>query len=277
MGELPPVPGRSRLEALFGNRAIPKDANAGLVFDRYLRIWAALEQVLRSPPSPEGMKSRYLVDDLKQFASDYEGLRAAGEPLRREAHARLESIAPKACTLRFAERFVSGLGAAHPLENGFTFDRTMGVPAIAGSGVKGMCRAQARLESLDEVSLRHLFGPEEEEKARTIGDLVFLPALPASWPRLEVDLVNCHHPRYMDGALPDPVEVESPIPVPFLTVAAATDFVYRLRSRSNDMEAEEEGFRLLRNGLEVLGIGAKTAVGYGTCVPYPDVSNDTHR
>jgi len=269
IGELPPVPGRPLLAALFGSRAIPPGANAGLVFDRFLRIWAAPDQVLRSPPSRESMKSPNVTDDLKRFVSDYEGLRAAGEPLLHEAHARLKAIAPKAAeTVRFAARFVSGLGGAHPLENGFTFDRTIGVPVIAGSGVKGLCRAQAKLDGLDKETIRRLFGPDMEEETHAIGDLVFLPALPSAWPKLEVDIVNCHHPRYMDGKLPDPLDVESPVPVSFLVVAAGTDFEFRLFSRSGDKEAEKTGFQLVRAGLEILGIGAKTAVGYGTSNPW---------
>lgn len=268
IGELPPVSGRPHLTALFGSRAIPQGSNAGLVFDRYLRIWAPLERLLLGPPSREAMKSASLGDDLRRFVSDYEALRASAEPMLRDAHQRLEGIAPSAAiAVRFAARFVSGLGAAHPLENGFTFDHTVGAPAITGSAVKGLCRAQAKLEGLDNGILRQLFGPDVEESTHAAGDLVFLPALPSTWPRLEVDLVNCHHPRYMDGLLDAPVDVESPVPVPFLTVAAGTVFVFRLFSRSQEKEAETEGVRLLQNGLEVLGIGAKTAVGYGTGSP----------
>ena len=267
IGELPPVAARSRLADLFGARAIPRGANAGLVFDRYLRIWAPLEPMLQGPLSREAMKSANLVDDLKHFVSDYETLRAAGEPLLQEAHQRLAAIAPSPPTIvRFTSRFVTGLGAAHPLENGFAFDRTVGAPVIAGSGVKGMCRARAK-EDLDKETLRRLFGPDVEDSTHAVGDLVFLPALPARWPKLEVDLVNCHHPRYMEGLLKEPVDVESPVPVSFLTVAAGTDFVFRLLSRSCEKESEKVGTRLLRDGLEILGIGAKTAVGYGTGTP----------
>jgi CRISPR-associated protein Cmr6 len=274
IGELPPVPGRSDVAALFGARAIPQGGNAGLVFDRYLRIWAPLERLLHGPPSREAMKSGSLTEDLRRFVSDYEALRTFGEPMVRDAHQRLEGIAPSAAiAVRFEARFVSGLGAAHPLENGFTFDRTVGAPVIAGSSVKGLCRAQAKLEGLEKGAIRQLFGPDVEENRHAAGDLVFLPALPSTWPRLEVDLVNCHHPRYMDGLLDAPVDVESPVPVPFLTVAAGTVFVFRLFSRSQEEKAEEEekaekeGRRLLLRGLEDLGIGAKTAVGYGTGSP----------
>jgi CRISPR-associated protein Cmr6 len=98
---------------------------------------------------------------------------------------------------------------------------------------------------------------------------VFLNAWPAAWPRLAVDVVNCHHPSYYRGletAGPRPAgpsETDSPIPVFFLTVAADSRFAFRLGSRAGSQANLDEGLRLLDLGLTVLGMGAKTAVGYG--------------
>jgi CRISPR-associated protein Cmr6 len=117
-------------------------------------------------------------------------------------------------------------------------------------------------------------GTGESPTART-GDLLFYPALPTRWPRLELDIINCHHPDYYGGqkgdvsSRPKPVDYESPVPVFFLAVAAGTPFAFRLGSRAaraGDPSGRAHvalAFELLAFGLEWLGAGSKTAVGYG--------------
>ena len=46
---------------------------------------------------------------------------------------------------RTTSRFVTGLGRRHPVENGFAWHSTLGVPYLPGSSVKGMVRAWTRL------------------------------------------------------------------------------------------------------------------------------------
>lgn len=259
-GELPPVPGRRLLASLFDQHAIPPGANPGLVFDRFLRIWSAWDRGL-----PVVGKSEYLATDLADFTRAYRAQAQVGAPGLEEAHRRLAQVTPHARRHRFTSRFVTGLGAGHPLENGFSFDHAIGAPIIAGSGVKGLCRAVSCFDDADGAAehAARLFGPDVDSENPFVGDLVFLPALPAEWPRLEVDVINAHHMHYGEGRLKDPVDIESPIPIFFLAVAAGTEFVFRLFSRSGDESAVRQGFEWLAAGLGTLGIGAKTAVGYG--------------
>jgi CRISPR-associated protein Cmr6 len=170
------------------------------------------------------------------------------------------------------------LGAAHPLENGFTFDYTTGLPYLPGSSIKGLARQVGRYELDRDLQLR-LFGQSDEdeleedlEATACVGDIVFLPAFPATWPELDVDIINCHHLRYY-GSTPSvigdkdirtgPIETESPVPVFFLTVAAGTTFILRCTSRSGRSEHVERALDLVAQGLSEQGIGAKTAIGYG--------------
>ena len=94
----------------------------------------------------------------------------------------------------------------------------------------------------------------------------------------EVDIINCHQTDYYgSNALvlaetsnkresevrAGPHEIEDPVPVFFLTVARNTRFVFRCGSRSRNKQNVAEVLNLLDNGLTLLGIGAKTALGYG--------------
>lgn len=293
-GLLPWVNGEAVIARLLeGHAMLPGDpdvvgqarGNPGLVFDRFLKVW-----------EPDGPDRSLLRRDrqraLREFCDAYRRLAARGGSLLDELHGRLETLdtgeaapvgrwACQRATFKTRWRVVTGVGAEHPIENGFTFDRSIGVPYFPGSSVKGLCRAAGRhLHDAGSAELDRLFGGQPEEThdpadARA-GDLTFLPAYPARghWPGLEVDIVNNHHPSYalaLDrGAVnPQAVETDSPIPVFFLTVAAGTPFTFRIASRSGAKENVTRGLELLSSGLDLLGLGAKTAAGYGTFHPTP--------
>jgi CRISPR-associated protein Cmr6 len=292
VGLLPAVHGEAIIAAVIGRDQMlprmPRDAsrvqgNPGLVFDRFLKIW-----------EHNGSERVLLREDrqraLAAFCDAYAALADTGRGLLGALHRRFEMLdtsdarsavgwACRSATFTTRWRVVTGVGSEHPLENGFTFDRSIGAPYFPGSGVKGMCRAAARdLLDADAGELSRLFGgqPEDtgDENDAAAGDLVFFPAYPARdhWPCLKVDIINHHHASYaaaLDRGDPSPqaVETDSPIPVFFLTVAAETPFTFRIGSRSGSAEAVERGFQILESGLDLLGLGAKTAAGYGQFSP----------
>ena len=257
----------------------PAKPNAGLVFDRFLRIWQSDVALVKERLEP-----------LRQFVEDYEKCQGSFEPRLKETHARLRALVggPERGerTLITRGRLASGLGSSHPLENGFCFDYTLGVPCLPGSAIKGLCRQVA-----DPDSVRTLLGSGDEEEgdhsgqAPTVGDVVFFPAYPENWPKLEVDVINCHQQEYYGGepvvlraeaierrpsTLPSagsrrvgPLEVEDPVPVFFLSVAKDTRFVFRCASRSDTRAHVTQALELIADGLAGIGIGAKTALGYG--------------
>lgn len=108
------------------------------------------------------------------------------------------------------------------------------------------------------------FGDTDEHGC---GRLILLDGLPVAKPVLEVDIINPHYgPYYQDPGRTPPADYYSPVPVPFLTVAAGQRFEFILlpaegRGTPDDLR---EGAALLTDALEILGIGGKTAVGYGT-------------
>ncbi|WP_315783325.1 MULTISPECIES: type III-B CRISPR module RAMP protein Cmr6 [unclassified Bradyrhizobium] len=238
--------------------------NAGLIWDRYLPIWT---------PSGERSELRKPLEAFVKMFNDR--VKAQPEYLNEQLarHIRaLEQLAKQpeirlgTVECQFSWRFVTGTGADHPTENGFTFHRTTGLPVIPGSSIKGLCRAAAGLEGMSESETERLFGPAEISSSRPgfRGALSFFEAIPKRPPGLCVDVINCHHPRYYQQGGSEPTETESPVPVFFVAVDEGARFVFSYLARQQaDLETAE---RLLRLGLEWIGIGAKTAAGYGAGV-----------
>ncbi len=252
-----------------GIKRMRSASNAGLVWSRYLDIWEG-----RDPPGlVEGTERREV---LETFVLDFNGrgklpssaaVKLLGAIHNRQKHA-IHHLRGTGDSMEaiLESRLATGLGAPHPTEIGFTFERSTGVPYLPGSSVKGIARAAAGL--FGDQDEETLFGPgkiERDSKAWA-GDLVFLDAYPVVWPRLEVDIINCHHSPYYGGKRSYPAETDDPVPVYFLTVAAGARFAFRVLSRSGKPDNAAAGLKLLRRGLTELGAGAKTAVGYGAFV-----------
>jgi CRISPR-associated protein Cmr6 len=159
-------------------------------------------------------------------------------------------------------RFVTGLGRNHPVENGFAWHPTLGVPYLPGSSLKGLVRAWAErdagLAPSDPV-IERLFG--STGTPHTAGRLVFLDAIPTAEVRLEADVMTPHYA----GWTPDdpPGDWRAPIPVPFLVVAPRTPFYFSILPGAIEHSELDGAFDWLRDALWLAGAGAKTAVGYG--------------
>ncbi len=130
---------------------------------------------------------------------------------------------------------------------------------------------------------------------KALGDIIFLDAYPHPGKPIIVvpDIVNTHHQAYYhsdlyiagnasetgvppeDGAkilvvsCPEngaPMETENPVPVFFLTIGAGSCFVFRFFSRTCNQANMKKIAMALEEGLSFLGIGAKTAAGYGRLI-----------
>lgn len=178
--------------------------------------------------------------------------------------------------------FVSGMGNAHPVENGFTWHPVYGTPYLPGSSVKGLLRAWmevwANAEQTEEerTDLIHAWfgrdaGIKEKGDAGKAGDLIFLDALPIESPRVSVDIMTPHMGKWYElgdkeiTAESQPGDWHNPIPVPFL-VASDARFVFSIVPRTPEAKKEglaEQAMNHLKDALAWLGAGAKTAAGYG--------------
>ncbi len=260
-----------QVNALIGNHALPPHSHPGLIFDRYLKIW-------QSPSTPELHTGKQQA--LDQFVRDFGQSRQYGQPMLDAIHQR-QSIALqrldgtfREITLTNHEPLALSLGNPHPLENGASFDNATGAPCLTGSAIKGLIRrAHKTLGLAEKRDIDRWLGPDAKpsgekggEDKTFRGELRVLDAYPRKWPRLAVDIINSHHSAYYvkgpkKGARP--VETESPVPVFFLTVANNADWVFRFGGKNLTDSELDTIATLLETALAWLGIGGKTAVGYG--------------
>lgn len=184
--------------------------------------------------------------------------------------------------------FATGMGLNHPVENGFTWHHTLGVPYLPASGVKGMLRGwvEAWMEHDSDDSkkrcINHWFGASagEGELTEGAGNLLFFDALPLGVVNLGCDIMTPHMGEWYakggeikseaDYAKKAPADWHSPVPVPFLVVKQA-EFKFMIAPRLTGNAQMDAQSRLdakaamteLAQALEWIGAGAKTAAGYG--------------
>ena len=241
---------------------MPKAANAGLWYDKYCNQWQEV-------PEYGDKLSHWSLGDNKQdwintvtTAPIGNGSELEEACKRRKQLARIMNAEPQ--LFKTDWRFVTGLGQAHPVENGFAWHHSLGVPYLPGSSVKGMVRAWAeQWEKAGENETKRLFGPKG---AGTVGSVIFFDALPVSPVRLETDIMTPHYgPWYSDGKAPG--DWHDPVPISFLTIAAGQIFQFIIAPRRPDIDSDVADAKTaqawLKDALKWIGAGAKTAAGYG--------------
>ena len=173
-----------------------------------------------------------------------------------------------------ASRLLLHLGRSSVLENvGLNCERITGLPVIPGSAVKGVLSTWACWEAnenraeftasrsaLGQILVEVLGSNPTEDAADShlAGGVCFLGAFPQSAPGMELDIVT-PHPDNGRGRI---------TPNPFLSIRADTkwDFVCIAASRlapDKAMTVLKKTEEWLRQVLTMIGIGAKTASGFG--------------
>ena len=197
---------------------------------------------------------------------------------------------------RLESRLAIGLGQESPLENGVLLHPTLSVPYLPGSALKGLARAFAdhwapyeteEEESALTAAATRIFGPRQRGDATgSVGSVIFFDALPISPVcRLEKDVMTPHQSEYY-GADPDttvpsaPGDWNSPTPLDFVTLAKDTEFRIMVAPRKADAAETfradvKTAWEWLERGLDILGIGGKTASGYGRIKLGPDPIDET--
>lgn len=267
---------RPLYQGLAPSTAIP--GHAGLWYEKYCDQWRITEGALPKWDLKAKDKRAPKADWINTVVAGSHSIGSPVEKLLTEHHARLASLCTPGHSMQqvfsTTSRLVIGMGQDHPVENGFLWHPTLGVPYIPGSSIKGMLRNwllawEGRSDML----------PWFETAAKGAGELVFLDALPTRVPALEADVITPHYgPYYQDPANTPPADWHSPIPTPFLTVKTGASFAVRvlLRRCGTRQVAEQQvvDFAVLRQSLQeafdITGIGAKTAVGYGRLTPAKD-------
>lgn len=244
----------------FTSPGVKGPQNAALVFDRFAPDWSE-DGKLKKPgleavcSAVERADRALLTAWVTRWRKSAEGVNAMVFPARTDW------------------RFIPGLGRKGPLEVGFAFHR-YGFPMLPGSSVKGIARAYASLaKDLDEsdTGFAQVFGrapaPGQDQSLAQSGRAVFLDAIPAELPSLELDVMTPHFPEYYHQGKAAPTDDQSPIPVYFLTVAPNTKFLFAVGWRGPLDDAARRLRDLAKEwlvgGLTQLGAGAKTSAGYG--------------
>lgn len=180
--------------------------------------------------------------------------------------------------------FVTGMGIPHPIENGLIWHPTLGVPYLPGAAVKGIVRTWLETWGGDDDTQKQkerllmLFGsddkdPRNQQADNQAGGLIFFDALPVSSVRLGIDVMTPHMGDwYAEGnKIADirkesnkiPADWHDPVPVKYLVVKEAK-FLFSVAPRHKECNGEVCGvMSALKDALDSLGAGAKTAVGYG--------------
>ncbi|MFZ5834192.1 MAG: type III-B CRISPR module RAMP protein Cmr6 [Pseudomonadota bacterium] len=235
-------------------RTPPKGCNVGLWFDKFGTVAAANGNL--GPSSidwigPLNNKTVGVDIELAAFHTRMQALVNAGGGTGQ--------------CLRESDwsHFVTGVGIAHPIKNGFAWHRTLGVPYLPGSGVKGMTLAWARdWAGVEGDDLMRIFGVLPDPKAVPLnaGSVIFMDAVPCAPVKLHAEILTPHGRG--SGA---PEEAGRPIPNGFLAVAGGTfHFAVLPRTRSvADRTDCATALAWLIAAAETIGAGAKTKTGYG--------------
>lgn len=157
-------------------------------------------------------------------------------------------------------RLMIGLGSdATPSGTGFPIEATTGLPIIPASGLRGAARRVLKPDEADR-----LFGsaPDSRELL-TQGRVNVLDGIPL-WPvKFVHDVLTPHHASYYGGT-GSPDGKDSPTPVGVLSIANATFQAHVLPAlagtTTEDLEMAAEA---IRTAADNIGLGAKTAAGYG--------------
>jgi CRISPR-associated protein Cmr6 len=261
----------------------PAAGNPGLwytrFFDRYLegRDWAVDET-----------SKRGWIESAARHRPDG-ALDATLQAVARRRIGLVRACGGDLAELRTSWRFVTGLGLPHPVENGFAWHPTLGLPYLPATGVKGLLAAWLWTLSRDDDQTDSV---KEEAKERLrawcgvqddAGSLIFFDALPTAPPALAADVMTAHMGQWYaeGGGITDPdrepqkvpADWHSPVPVPFLVVERGT-FLFGIAPRPGADWGERKpasevaaALGALGEALAFLGAGAKTAVGYGRFEP----------
>lgn len=176
-------------------------------------------------------------------------------------------------------RLLLHLGRSNVLENvGLYAERITGLPVVPGTSLKGALSTWAFWEENERCGTlyqgnegkflkkranlelaKKIFGDDSENGSTHSGEIVFVGGFPAAPPKIGIDIVNPHYEANGE-------EKKTLTPNTFLCVEPGTiwKFVFFVRPGvENYKKLLEQTKTWLIDCLTQIGIGAKTAAGYG--------------
>ena len=266
-------------------------AHPGLIFDKFPNGWTWVngendQQKLTLPEGDNGAKEK-LYSEAAKRSTDKQSKEylETGLNLAIDRQKKLtESQSGLTLTLQTDWRLITGVGNSHPYETGFIWHRTLGVPYLSGSSIKGILRdwithwtEEGEREANRLLGANEIKDNENDKQPASVGAVIIFDALPTLPPKLEVDILNPHYqPYYSDPATVPPADYYNPVPVKFLTIAPGQVFLFSIAPRislaSSARGDVDKCIAYLLDALATLGAGGKTAVGYGVLTESVEVA-----
>lgn len=271
------------------DQSLPKsceqEGNRGLWFERFYdqyddKDWGILKPANNNDPQGNAYWLRTHFDGKK-----------AGDPQQLTQHSAAQaslvaSLDGKTRLFKASWHLVTGMGNPHPVENGFAWHPTLGVPYLSGAAVKGLLRSyiETHLDA-EQAELRQLllnwFGstdkdPDKASDETQAGGLIFFDALPSKPVTLTIDIMTPHMGKWYekggevkDAGKPEatPADWHDPVPVNFLAAKDITlQFGFSLRHAPGAKPVHidlDDVADALERALKQMGAGGKTTTGYG--------------
>ena len=271
---------------------LTSDSHHGLWFDRFFdqfdgknpredKRWQVLEPHKdkdKAKKEPQG-RAHWLTSNFNKEVGD----KTLGDYAAKQVDLVEKYLQGQCLTFKASWHFVTGMGNPHPVENGFAWHPTLGVPYLTGAAVKGLIRAyiENHLDADDKSKkelLLNWFGstskqPNDKDYQAQGGTLIFFDALPTQPVTLGVDIMTPHMGDwYAKGATEPnqantlPADWHDPVPISFLVAKDITllfSFAFRPNAPDKDKIKLEDVAYVLEQALQYAGAGAKTATGYG--------------
>lgn len=259
-------------------KSIGAHGNYGLFFDRFFQYSEAYD-------GARFFDEKQFTSDKSTFLNIFDGEIGDTAHIERLAQ-RQKSLTERQHGMHFVAcsdwHVIIGMGNNHPMENGFTWHHTLGVPYLPGSSVKGVLRSYCEQEAASDDAgsvqftkekLHKWFGSEHKDpNQQTIesiaGGLVFFDAIPTNKVTMIPDVLTPHTGNWaMDGASGEvaPGDYHTPLPVTFLA-CKNLDLLFSFAPASHVSFTDDEIQEVqtcLMEAVQFFGIGAKTAAGYG--------------
>jgi CRISPR-associated protein Cmr6 len=178
-------------------------------------------------------------------------------------------------------RLIVGLGNKGVIESGLRLHHTYGVPLIPGSALKGLASHYCH-EIWGKEDDRYkrdwkgnepfhtlLFGKTEDSGVIRFEDAWMHPdSLGLREQGLLADVMTPHHQKWQTDENIAPTDFDSPIPVPFLSVAGRFHVAISWQGPEDTQAAAwtKRAMELLKTALADWGAGGKTSSGYGRLI-----------
>ncbi|KXK59004.1 hypothetical protein AWW66_26605 [Micromonospora rosaria] len=170
-----------------------------------------------------------------------------------------EPVVSRVVSLEPESALLAGTGESGPRNVGLALHGTYGWPVLRGSTLKGVALAYAT--AVEDPDRHAIFGSAPQDDEPAPGEVAFLDAIWSGPVRAAPHVLTPHAGDYYRDATrrTPPAEWANPVPVAFLAVEGGVFRAAVLGPRP----LADRAAALLRAAADDLGVGAKTAAGYG--------------